>query len=408
VASRFRSFCLASKRSSVRSGCKLNHTVQGRRKGLAPVDYWSRARTPSQARYSVSRCGAYTRTGMDGVPVDDDLIYTQLGLLLLEELGLQFAMEDAARYWVRYLYWVGTDMLCPLERWRRGVPVLQAADGNPWQRMICAFIRCDPFGCVAPGWPELAGELSYRDGYVSDRRNGIYGGMFFAATIAVAMVVDDPLEAAHIGLSEIPADSTLAVAIRWALNLGPALHDYRDALRAVDERFAGMPGWHTINNACLVVFGLALGGHDVTRVIGQTVAMGMDNDCTAATAGSIVGAVVGKSGIPEHWLCPFHVHMHSCIKGHPAFSISGMVRRYARLTEGAAGMPRYWRSERRGIRRASAFSCSGYRPTRGVPCRIQGGYYIPAAPVVHRMDAGFTLDPVWAASGPESPKAPGA
>ncbi len=329
------------------AGCTLGAIVEGwaveameewaREIGdpFPPVDYWSQARTPSQLRYATSRCDAYTRTGMDGVPVDDDLVYTQLGLLLLEEHGLQFTTEHVACYWDKYLHWIYTDMEWALKRWRESVSALEAADGNPWQQMICAFIRCDPYGYVVPGWPERAAELSYRDGYLSHRRNGLYGGMFFAATIAAALCLDDPLEAVRVGLSEIPADCALAAAVRWALEIAPTLRDYRDARRAVDERYVGMHTVHTINNACLVIFGLALGGRDVTRVIGHTVAMGMDNDCTAATAGSIVGAIVGRRGVPEHWQRPFQDRMHSYIKGHPSFGISDMVQRYARLAGSA-------------------------------------------------------------------------
>ena len=80
--------------------------------------------------------------------------------------------------------------------------------------------------------------------------------------------------------------------------MAPEVKDYRDARQAVDARFAGMSPVHTVNNACLTVWGLTIGGRDVTRVIGETVAMGLDNDCTAATAGSLVGAVQTFDGKP--------------------------------------------------------------------------------------------------------------
>jgi ADP-ribosylglycohydrolase len=87
---------------------------------------------------------------------------------------------------------------------------------------------------------------------------------------------------------------------------------------------------HTNNNACLTVFGLALGGRDVTNVIGNTVAMGMDNDCTAATAGSIVGAVVGIDSVPEHWFKPFRNKTRSYLTGHEWFRHNDLVRRFTR------------------------------------------------------------------------------
>ena len=108
---------------------------------------------------------------------------------------------------------------------------------------------------------------------------------------------------------------------------------------------------HTINNACLTIWGLALGGTDVTRVIGQTVAMGLDNDCTAATAGSIVGAVVGKKGIPRHWYRPFGDTVHSYLIGKRRFGIRDLVRRFARQAELVHGEKGPVGLERSGVQR---------------------------------------------------------
>ena len=57
------------------------------------------------------------------------------------------------------------------------------------------------------------------------------------------------------------------------------------------------------------------------RGLSQTVAMGLDSDCTAASAGSILGAVLGKSAIaPELYEC-FHDRMDTYLKNTEAFSI---------------------------------------------------------------------------------------
>jgi ADP-ribosylglycohydrolase len=87
---------------------------------------------------------------------------------------------------------------------------------------------------------------------------------------------------------------------------------------------------HTLNNACLSIWGIAIGGTDLTRVIGQTVAMGLDNDCTAATSGSVVGACVGKARIPKHWYRRFDNTVHSYLISRRRFTISGLVDRFTR------------------------------------------------------------------------------
>jgi len=101
----------------------------------------------------------------------------------------------------------------------------------------------------------------------------------------------------------------------------------------MDEHFAGMHHVHTINNACLTIWGLTIGRTDVTRVIGETVAMGMDNDCTAATAGSIAGAVAGKVGVPEQWARNFNNTARSYIIDHPEFQLDDLVQRFAAQAE---------------------------------------------------------------------------
>ena len=141
---------------------------------------------------------------------------------------------------------------------------------------------------------------------ISHRRNGIYSAMYFSAAIAAAFAVDDPMEALRIGLEEIPADSITAREIRWALDLAPSISGYKDAAALVRRALPGPVEIAFLQNNALTVWGLAVGGDDYTKMIGETVAMGQDNDCTAATAGSIFGAVYGASAIPEHWTRNFN------------------------------------------------------------------------------------------------------
>lgn len=296
-----------------------------------PTDYWNRVPDPYRVRYGVSQRQSYTRRGIRGVPVDDDVAYTLLGLLVMEEHGQNFSVEDVAQSWLKYLPQACTAEKAALDNLRHGVTARRAAvPNNPWMQWIGADIRSDPWAYVAPGWPELAAEMAYRDAFLSHRRNGIYGAMFFAATISAAFAVDDPAEALRIGLTEIPRDCMLAQAVRWALRQAPRIGNYKQARAAVDKRFPGMSHIHTINNACLTIWGIMIGGRDVTRVLGQTVAMGMDNDCTAATAGSIVGAVVGKGGVPKHWYGNFNNTIHSYLIGKPKFRIDNVIDRFAR------------------------------------------------------------------------------
>lgn len=298
--------------------------------GFPPRDYWPRIKSPNDLRYGVSPCEAYTSEKMCCVPVDDDVTYTVLGLLIAEDYGVDFTVEDVGKAWLRYLPYACTAEEVALRNLKNGVEARRAADmDNPFCQWIGADIRSDPWAYMAPAWPEKAAGLAYRDATLSHRRNGIYGEMFFAAAQSAAFAVDNAEDALRIGLSEIPKDCALHRDVSWALSEAKHIHNYREARDAMDERFKGMHAVHTNNNAALTVWGLTIGGNDVTKVISETVAMGMDNDCTAATAGSIVGAIVGKKGVPSHWYDKFNNTVLTYLTGSEHHRIDDLAARFA-------------------------------------------------------------------------------
>ena len=298
------------------------------------ADYWSQAEQPHEKKYQTSLREDFTQAKMDGVPTDDDINYTLLGLMILEEYGLDFSTDDVGAAWLKYLPFAFTAEGIALANLREGVAPRSAATvDNPFLNWIGADIRSDPWAYAAPGYPEKAAEYAYRDAFVSHRRNGIFAAMYFSAAISAAFTVDDPLDALRIGLEEIPADCLLAREVRWALDAAPSVADYRAAAAAIAERYPRMGMAHAINNAILTVWGLTIGGEDYSKVIGETVAMGQDNDCTAATAGSIWGAVYGKDAIPKHWYKNFNNKIHTFLYHQSPFAIDDVLDRFVAQAE---------------------------------------------------------------------------
>ena len=87
----------------------------------------------------------------------------------------------------------------------------------------------------------------------------------------------------------------------------------------------------------LTVWGLTIGGEDYSSVIGETVAMGLDNDCTAATAGSIWGAVYGVDAIPAHWHKSFNNKVHTFLYGQETFAIDEVLDRFVAQARAVLG-----------------------------------------------------------------------
>jgi ADP-ribosylglycohydrolase len=253
---------------------------------------------------------------------------------MLEKYGLNLTTADIGQTWLDILPMACTAEDIALKNLKKGVSAYETADiDNPYVQWIGADIRSDPWGYAAAGYPEKAAELAYRDAYLSHRRNGIYGEMYFSAVIAAAFTVKTAEEALRIGLTEIPKECSLYGDITWALDNAKDIHNYREARSAVDKKFGGMHSVHTNNNACLVVFGLLMHDGDFTKTIAEVVAMGLDNDCTGATAGSIMGILVGKKGIDPAWYENFNDTVESYITGYPTFKISDVIKRFIAVAD---------------------------------------------------------------------------
>ncbi len=300
-----------------------------------PEDYFSAAPgMPGTVRYTKSKNEEYLKQNLKICPVDDDIGYMQLALLILEEYGCDFTTNDVGKAWAKYLPMAYTAEEVALNNVKAGVEGIHAAEGeNPFVNLIGGAIRADTWGYVCPGNPERAAVLAYRDGYLTHRRTGLYGEMYFAAVIAAAFRCKTPFEALYEGLNYIPENSLMAKSVRWALEYRKNITDYQSARDAVDKKFYGMPIAHTLNNACLTIFALQIGGNDYSKVISECVAMGLDNDCTTATAGSIFGAVYGIDAIDPKWYRPFNGKMDSYFNGVEPFEFTDFVDRVTKQAE---------------------------------------------------------------------------
>ncbi len=299
--------------------------------GYPPQRYWQTNNDPWALQYFVPR-EEFTESKMKFCPSDDDITYTLISLLIMEKYGKDFTVQNVGEYWLEHLPVACTAEDVALNNLKKGISAdLAGETDNPYSNWIGALIRADGFAYACAGDPHQAAKLAYTDAYLTHRRNGIYGEMLFAAAIAAAFSATGGIEAIKIGLREIPQKSMLFKDIEWALANLDNVKNYQDARNLVNERFAGQHCVHTNNNACLIVFAVHLGEGDVTKAITEAVGMGLDNDCTAATVGSIIGAITGTAGIEEKWYKPFNSTVKTYIKDNEFFDIDDAAERYAAL-----------------------------------------------------------------------------
>lgn len=327
------------------AGCLLGKPVEGwsaerierymKAAGLSELgDYLPWVEAVAEADAINPRVRHWLKGNIREMARDDDLDYTVLGLHLLETKGGDFRTEDVGELWLERLPVLRTytaERAAYRNLINGLVPPQTATFANPYREFIGAQIRADIFGYVSPGKPSQAAEFAWRDARLSHTKNGIYGSMWVAATLAAAFVANDAEEALYIGMSEIPDSSRLYEALKRCLRMYRDGLAWQAALRSVKETYGEYHWVHTINNACLVALALLYGEHDFSKTIDLAVRGGWDTDCNGATAGSILGVLIGPDRIPRHWIDPLNDRLRSDVAGYDGSVISNLAERTARL-----------------------------------------------------------------------------
>ncbi|WP_150269230.1 ADP-ribosylglycohydrolase family protein [Paenibacillus tepidiphilus] len=280
---------------------------------------------------------------------DDDIRYTVLGLLLLEEKGLEWDAWDIGKLWHKHLTYsqvctAETQVYMNFAQETSHMHGEKPADWpgrlervrmhlNPYREWIGAAIRVDALAYGTAGRPELAAELAWRDASFSHVKNGIYGAMFNAAMISAAFAGLGNEKLLEIGLSEIPHTSRLAADVRFGMETAAGAHSERELVSRIWDRYSHYDPVHTNNNAALVAASLVYGGEDFEKVLVTAVQGGLDTDCNGATAGSIMGAKLGAAALPAQWTEPLHDTLYADLPGFHPVAISACAERSYQVFE---------------------------------------------------------------------------
>ena len=302
-----------------------------------PLDYYfSGADVGDNLRIA---CPQSQRENIAFMEPDDDIHYTLIALRVLEDFGPGFTWRNVATAWNTSLpyYAICTAEAQAIMNYNNAVPRKARSDWvtpeytstnrNPYREWIGAQIRADGWGYASAGNPELAAEFAFRDACWTHRANGIYGEMMFAAIIAAAFVVRDPIELVNIGLSEIPHNCRLAEACRAALAQVPRCEGFDGYMDWVEDHYGNLSGVHTVNNALVVIGAMIFGQMDFHASTCRSVEGGWDTDCNGATCGSIVGAANGAIVLNSSLVPPLNDTIKPKVIGFQEVSMTELAQR---------------------------------------------------------------------------------
>ncbi len=183
---------------------------------------------------------------------------------------------------------------------------------NPCAEDIDFQIEADFAGLMSPGMVNTSSEISDRIGHIMNYGDGWYGGVYVAAMYALAFISEDVDYVVEEALKVIPAESLYAQCmqdvIQWHKDYPD---DWKTTWQKVHDKWNNDIGCPhgvlsefnidaKINSAWILV-GLLYGEKDFGKTTDISTRCGDDSDCNPASAGGILGTMLGYSNIPDHW-----------------------------------------------------------------------------------------------------------
>jgi ADP-ribosylglycohydrolase len=244
----------------------------------------------------------------------DDIYMDLTFVQVFEDEGLDAPVESFANAYAYadYQLWFANQ----IGRYNIRHGIMPPASGH-WLNNPCADdidfqIEADFAGLMCPGMVNASSEISDKIGHIMNYGDGWYGGVYVAAMYALAFVSDDIDYVVNEALKTIPPESkfyqTMSDVIRWHRQ-DP--EDWKATWFKVHRKWSediGSPYgvFQPFNidakiNAAWVLMGLLYGNGDFTRTFEIATRCGDDADCNPASAGGILGAMLGYRNIPDYW-----------------------------------------------------------------------------------------------------------
>jgi len=251
----------------------------------------------------------------ENVPGLYDDVYMDLTFVqVFEEKGLDAPAADFANAFAHAEYRLWHANIAARYNILRGVMPPKSGHWlfNPHSEDIDYQIEADFSGLMSPGMVNTSAEISDKIGHIMNYGDGWYGGVYVGAMYALAFVSDDVNYIVNEGLKVIPKESKfyqcMADVIKWHKKYPNdwKMNWFKTQVKWGED--VGCPNgvFNTFNidakiNAAWILLGMLYGEGDYSKTLSISTRAGDDSDCNPASAGGILGTMLGYSNIPAFW-----------------------------------------------------------------------------------------------------------
>lgn len=239
-------------------------------------------------------------------PVDDDWYYEMVAIRAFEKYGVDLSLEQLARQWQENACgsWGSSEQARLLMA--KGIAPREV--GHPRYNKLWFSIgpqfSADIYGALAPGMPNLAGEIARKLCHINGYAEGADGGVFVAGMVSLAFSENDPKAIVRKAANLIDRRSPYRQCLDLVINLAENGRTPKEIFTAVEDK------WHieypatnnAVANGGIVAASVWFGEGDFLKTVNLAAGAAdfTDADCNAANAASVIGAMKGLKGIPTH------------------------------------------------------------------------------------------------------------
>ena len=237
---------------------------------------------------------------MQSIP-NDDLDIQLIWLELLEQYGETITSIDLAEaFYARYPHSPGEYAYFKKNIRRRIYPPASGSFQNTFYgNGMGSLIRSEIWACVNPLSPERAAEMAEKDACLDHKSDSIAAERYFAAMESIAFQETELsalLQKAEPYLEGSPKLKKLYQAVAGWVKSGM---DQRQVRFEILRDYGHPDCTNLYQNIGIIWMALLMGGGDIKKTVMLAINSGFDTDCTAATAGAVLGLLLGGARLKE-------------------------------------------------------------------------------------------------------------
>lgn len=244
----------------------------------------------------------------------DDIYMDLTFVQVFEEKGLDATAMEFAQAFAHAEYNLWHANMAARYNLLQGIPPPDSGHWlhNPHSDDIDFQIEADFAGLMCPGMVNSASAICDKIGHIMNYGDGWYGGVYVAAMYSLAFVSDDVQYVVEEALKVIPKQSLyfqcMTDVIKWHKEYP---EDWKMTWFLTQKKWGediGCPQgvFNVFNidakiNSAWILLGLLYGAGDFGKTLSISTRAGDDSDCNPASAGGILGCILGFNKIPDFW-----------------------------------------------------------------------------------------------------------